>query len=238
MNSLKITLLVMSFLLYACDNRKTTGYSEIDQNYTFKQKERIERDDVVLNRYLFDSKSDSVYSIITDSKGVVSRGWTYNFRRIGDWYFEHNQQIDSIYNYINYCGGIHHVNTIKYIVNDKSQFTKGYWHEFIYDKTDIKQNKAFNFEIKINYDKELYKENLMLFLFHDEVYNADYCDFKKFTKDSMPSFGDDFYNVRITPKDRGTNNIQGYYLLMPKKQLEKDIIGLKPVFFREDFEVK
>lgn len=235
---LKFLLIVMVCFSYACDNRKSTGYSMVDENFTFDQVENIKRDSLVLKRYFLSSKSDSIYNVITEDKGLISRGWTYNFVRIGDWYFERNKQIDSIYNYINYCGGLHHVNTIQYVVNDKPLFTKGYWHEFIYDKTDIKQNEAFSFEIKINYDKELYKENLMLFLFHDKVYNADYCDFQKFTKDTIPSFGDDFYNVNIIPTEKGLNTIQGYYLLLPVKQLEKDIIGLKPVFFREDYEVK
>lgn len=224
--------------MYACDNKNSTGYREIDDKYTFKKSEVVFHEDILLKWYFLDSKSDSVYAIIKNSKEEVSRGWTYNFVRIGDWFFENKKQLDSMYNYVNYCGGIHHVNTIKYFNHGKPLYDKGYWHEFIYDSVNIKKDERVEVEIKINYDKALYKENLMLYLFRDPVYNADYCDFKQFQKDSVPSFGDDHYTLGIRPVDKGMNTIQGYYILLPKKQEKKDgTIGLKAVFFHLDFDV-
>lgn len=237
-NSIKYWIIGLIWSIYACDNKNITGYREIDDNYKFKKSEAVFKEDILLERYFLDPKSDSVYTIIKNSKDEVSRGWTYNFVRIGDWFFENKKKLDSIYNYVNYCGGIHHVNTIQYFVDGKPQYDKGYWHEFIYNSTNIKKDERVEVEIKINYDKELYKENLMLYLFQDPVYNADYCDFKQFKKDSLPSFGDDNYTLGIRPAEEGINTIQGYYILLPKKQEMKDgIIGVKAVFFRLDFEV-
>lgn len=237
-NKLNSIVIAVILLIYSCNKIEKSNYAEVDGNFSFRKVEIIENDSLKLKRYLINGKSDSVYNIIVDSKQIVSRGWTYNFTRIGDWFFESKERLDSVYNYVNYCGGIHHINTIKYFNNNKPLYNKGYWHEFIYDSTNIKKDERFEVEMKINYDKELYQENLILYLFRDPVYNADYCDFKQFKKDSLPSFGDDNYTLGIRPVDEGINTIQGYYILLPKKQDKVDgTIGVKAIFFRLDFEV-
>lgn len=231
--------LVILFLT-ACNESVVTGFNEVDKNYSFRSIEVKHTSELQLKRYFFREKSDSVYTVIAYNSGEVDRGWTYKFKRIGDWYFENkNQSVDSIVNYITYCGGLHHMNTIKHFYNNEPQLDSGFWHEFVYDSIDIRRKKAFELELKVNYDKTRYEGTMYLCLFNNPVYHADYCDFKSFTKDSIFSYGDDFYNVRITPQDQGVNSIQGYYTLLPKKQRKIDESkNLKVVFFRLDFDAK
>ena len=236
LNSFIIGLIL---LIYSCNKIEKTNYDEVDGNYSFSKLEIIENNSLKLKRYLINSKSDSVYNIIVDSEQTISRGWTYNFVRIGDWFFESEKQLDSIYNYVNYCGGVHHINTIQYIADGKPQYEKGYWHEFHYDTLNLKENKPIDVEIRVNYDKNLYEKNIALYFFRESVSNADYCYFKELEKDSLPSFGEDYYSFEITPKYKGRHSINGYYVLLPKKQSNANhTVDLKPIFFKLDLDVK
>ncbi|MDM1044457.1 hypothetical protein HX004_13820 [Myroides sp. 1354] len=238
-NNIKYWIIGLVLSICACDNENITGYKEIDDNYTFKKPEVVFKEDILLKRYFLDSKSDSVYTIIKNSKGEVSRGWAYKFIRIGNWFFENKKQLDSIYNYVNYCGGIHHINTIQYFVEGKPQYEKGYWYELHYDTLNLKENKPIDVEIKVNYDKNLYERNIALYFFRESISNADYCYFKELKKDSLPSFGKDYYSFEITPKYKGIHSINGFYILLPKKQSNANqMVDLKPVFFKFDLDVK
>ncbi|EHQ41266.1 hypothetical protein [Myroides odoratus] len=238
-NSIKYWIIGLIGLIYACDNKKKTGYREIDDNYIFKKSEVVFKEDILLKRYFLDSKSDSVYAIIKNSKDEVSRGWTYKFVRIGDWFFESKKQLDSIYNYVNYCEGVHHINTIQYFVDGEPQNDKGYWFEFSYDTINLREKMPIDIDIKVNYDKTLYEKNIALYFFRESISNANYCYFKELKKDSLPSFGEDYYSFEIIPKYKGKHSINGYFVLLPNKQSNSnDMIDLKPIFFKLDLNVK
>lgn len=243
MSNLKTRILFITVILIMCACYNTgikTNVREVDKKYIFSKKEEQDFDSVRLKRYLLNTNNDSAYTIIVEPNSVISRGWSYKFIRIGDWYFETDNKLDSICSYVNYCGGVHHINTVKVFNNNKPNSNKGKWHEFIYDSINSKVDNPFMLKLNIYYDKERYAENFWMYLFRDPIYNADYCDIDSLTKDSLPSYGDDFYELRITPKDKGKNTIQGYYLLKLKEEYTKpeNKASFIRVFFRLDFEAK
>lgn len=235
-------LISLVVLLCCCSCTGTlnkTNIKEVDDKYTFSKKEDISIDSIRLKRYLLTTNQDSVFNMIIEPNRI-SKGWTYKYVRIGDWVFENSNQIDSIYNYVNYCGGLHKISSIKYFNGSKPEYTKGRWHEFVYDSLSVKLNEPFDLKITTHYDKELYRGNFMMLLFRDPVYNADYCDINSFVKDSLPSYGKDYYELRVTPTEKGVNTVQGCYFLLPNNQPLKvgETVGSVRVFFRLDFNVK
>ncbi|WP_230848011.1 hypothetical protein [Myroides odoratus] len=233
-------LLMMISFFYSCSDKPRTGFKEIDDQFKFINKIESNFDSLSKSAsfYYLEKQPDSIYVVVHGENDNISRGWTYNYIRTGDWFFENDRnEVDSIVNYINYHG-MHNGNTIKYFTKGVLQRNKGYYYYFNYNAENIQKDKPVEIEIELFYDKEKFVGSLQLFLFKDSQRITDYGDFLELDKDSITSYGEDSYYLRITPRDEGVNTIQGYYTLLPKKEFAKDEINVKPIFFRLDLDVK
>lgn len=226
-------LLIMIFFMYSCSDNVKTGFKEIDNQFKFINKIDTSFDSLPIKAvsYYLEKQSDSVYVVVNDDDNKISRGWAYNDVRIGDWYFENkSEEIDSIVNYINY-NGMYNGNTIKYFSNGVLQIDKGYYYQFSYNAENIKKDEPVEIDMQLCYDKQKFVGSLQLFLFKDPQSITDYSDFLKWERDSVFSYGEDFYYLRVTPRSKGENIVQGYYTLIPRKNFDKEIVSVKPIFF-------
>lgn len=232
-NIISCLLFVKTTFFCSCNNDVKTGFTEVDNQFRFNRKidSTFQEFSKKANIYFLDKESDSIYLVINEPNDKISRGWVYNNLRIGDWVFENEKnEVDSIINYIQY-NNIYHINTIKYFANNALQKSRGYSHQFHYKKENIKQDKPIEIDLELVYDKEKYIGSPQLFLFKDPKLIKDFSDFLRWDKDSVPSFGEDAYYLRITPRDKGVNRIQGYYILVSKKEFENVDTKAQPVFF-------
>ncbi|WP_430614142.1 hypothetical protein [Flavobacterium sp. JP2137] len=232
-NNFFIIMIVLQILISCKGNLDfPTGFHDVDNKYKFGKKLIVQDDSLSqLITWFYIPNSDSIYSVINDSKNHVSRGWLYKKTAVGDWLYENSDKnsLDSIVNYITYCENVNK-NTVKKYVNNTLNFEKGNFYNMESQSEINKLNKPTNITMKLFFDHKLYEECLQVYLFKEKHRIRDFCNYNQYSRDSMPVV-DNLINLRITPTSFGRNTVQGYYLLLNKGVSKNRMFTVSPVFF-------
>lgn len=247
MKNIIISLIVVLGLFSCKKEDKRTGIEEIDKEYQFKYKHITEEDSLYPQMQLFcnNTLNDSIYTVGLKSNKDYKlriRGWGFNKKRIGDWYYEKVYKsgmivTDSVVNYIVSCDK-NPRNTIKKFKNNKLDRTKGYFYEMDMNK-NVSVGDTLVIKLNFSYDTLAY-ENVgrELYIFKPlDFYNV--CDALESVVDSFPILENKArMRLLMSEEDKGKNRYLGYYYLVPRKQKKKDTFTVMQVFTEINFVVK